>query len=416
MTMKINKCRSCGCEKLKPIISLGNHYVSGFVDDEKNQGEKVPLSLVLCRNCKLLQMEYSAPPESMWNDQYWYKSGINSIIKKDLRDIAEHAQCLIELESGDFVIDIGNNDGTMFEYYNKDKDINLVGFEPCKNVAEESRAKGFNIINNFFNADDFQQGNADKKAKIITAISMFYDVENPNEFLEDITKCLDENGIFIIQQNYLVSMLEQVAFDNICHEHREYYSLKTLNALIERHGLEIFDVELNDINGGSIRTYIKFKGNKNFAINGAKMDKIIEKENVMKLDTLEPYLKFAEKIEDCKLDIMNFLDEAKENNKTVGLCGASTRGNTILQYFNITPNLVIGASEANPDKHGKKTIGTLIPIMSIDEMKALKPDYQLVIIWHLFEGIQGKEKDFLKEGGKFVLPLPKFRIVKDENI
>ena len=407
--MKIDKCRSCGCKELKPIISLGEHYVSGFVDDEKNQGEKVSLALVLCEGCKLLQMEYSAPPESLWNEQYWYKSAINPIIRNDLKDIVENAQRLIELKDEDIVIDIGNNDGTMFEYYNN-KNLHLVGFEPCKNVAEESRAKGFNIINNFFNAEDFNK-RFKNKARIITAISMFYDVEDPNKFLENIKECLDEDGLFIIQQNYLVSMLEQVAFDNICHEHREYYSLKTLSSLLERHGLEVFNVELNDINGGSIRTYIKFKENKDFKVNKDKINEILNKEDNLKLDTLEPYLKFAKAIDKCKSDIMGFLNDAKKEGKTVGLCGASTRGNTILQYFNIAPDLVIGASEANPDKHGKKTIGTLIPIMSIDEMKELKPDYQLVLIWHLFEGLKDKEKDFLKEGGKFVLPLPKFKIV-----
>lgn len=410
--MKINKCRSCGCKQLNPVISLGDHYVSGFVDDDKNQGEKVPLSLVLCHGCKLLQMEYSAPPELMWNEQYWYKSGINPIIKNDLKDIVENAQRLVRLEENDTVIDIGNNDGTMFENYDKDKKLNLIGFEPCKNVAEESIAKGFKVINDFFNAEAVEN---EVKAKVITAISMFYDVEDPNKFLEDIKKCLDEDGLFIIQQNYLASMLEQVAFDNICHEHREYYSLKTLSTLLEKHGLKIFDVELNNINGGSIRTYIKFADSDKFIINKKAIEKIERKETSLKLDTPEPYLAFADKIEECKTDVMNFLDEAKEDGKTVGLCGASTRGNTILQYFGITPDMVIGASEANPDKHGKKTIGTLIPIMSIDEMKARKPDYQLVVIWHLFDGIMDKEKDFLKEGGKFVLPLPKFKVIENEN-
>jgi len=411
--MKINECRSCGCKNLKPIISLGNHHVSGFVNSEEEQGDKVPLSLVLCHGCKLLQMEYSAPPESMWNEQYWYKSAINPIIRNDLKDIVENVERIIELKDDDIVVDIGNNDGTMFEYY-KNKNLKLVGFEPCKNVCEESRTKGFTVFNDFFNSADFRNV-YDKKAKVITAISMFYDIENPNQFLEDIKECLDKDGLFVIQQNYLVSMLEQVAFDNICHEHREYYTLKTLASLLEKHGLEIFDVELNDINGGSIRTYIKFADNKNFPVNNYQMLKLIGKEDSLKLDTIEPYLKFAEKIEECKTDVMNFLQEAKEDGKTVGLCGASTRGNTILQYFNITPDLVIGASEANPDKHGKKTVGTLIPIMSIEEMKALKPDYQLVIIWHLFEGLKDKEKSFLEEGGKFVLPLPKFRIIKNED-
>jgi hypothetical protein len=301
----------------------------------------------------------------------------------------------------------------MFNYF-KNRKLNLIGFEPCKNVAEEAKKKGYKIINSFFNSKNYLEEN-NKKAKVITAISMFYDLEDPNTFLKDIKKCLDKNGLFIIQQTYLVSMLEKVIFDNICHEHREYYSVTSLKNVLEKHGFEIFDVEIGEINGGSIRTYIKLKENNNYKTSES-VKIILDKEKELKLDTIKPYLKFASEIEECKTKVMDFLNNAKAKGKTVGICGASTKGNTTLQYFGITPDLVVGASDANSDKHGKKTIGTLIPIMSIDEMKKLKPDYQLVLIWHLFEGLKDKEKDFLKEGGKFVLPLPKFKIISDENI
>ena len=411
--MKIEKCRVCGCKELEPIISLGDHYVSGFVNDESEQGIKVPLSLVLCKECKLLQMEYSAPPEMMWNEQYWYKSAINSIIRNDLKDIVNNVEELVDLKDKDIVLDIGCNDGTMLNFY-KNKSLTLAGFEPCLNVAKEAVSKDIEVINNFFNADNYKE-RFETKAKVITAISMFYDLEDPNKFLKDIKECLDEDGLFIIQQNYLVSMLEQVAFDNICHEHREYYSLTSLKNVLERHGFEIFNVELNDINGGSIRTYIKFKDNKKYINNEKIINEILKKEKELKLDTKEPYLEFANKIDRCKEEVMSFLRNEKAKGKTIGICGASTRGNTILQYFGITPELVIGCSEANPDKYGKKTVGTLIPVISIDEMKKLKPDFQLVLIWHLFEGLQDKEKDYLNQGGKFVLPLPNFKVVGKNN-
>ena len=412
MAIKIGECRSCGCKILKPIISLGNHYISGFVDDEKDQGEKVPLSLVLCEDCKLLQMEYSAPPESMWNEQYWYKSGINSIIRNDLKDIVINAERMIKLEDGDTVIDIGNNDGTMFENY-RNKRLNLIGFEPCKNVAEESKAKGFAVINDFFNAEAVRNEN---KAKVITAISMFYDVEDPNKFLEDIKKCLDKDGLFVIQQNYLVTMLEKVAFCNTCHEHREYYTLKTLTSLLERHGLEIFDVELNGINGGSIRTYIKSAGNKNFATNGAKIDKIINNENFLKLDTLEPYLEFAKKIENNKKELLGFIHSEKKKGKKFCGLGASTRGNTICQAFGLNSDLIECIFDKNPDKWGRKTVGSLIPVRSPEDAKDIEHDYQIVFIWSIFAGVGEDELEFLERGGKFILPLPKFKIVSNENI
>ena len=260
---EITKCRSCNSEHLTPILSLGNQYVTNFIKSEEEQKNvpQVPLDLILCEDCKLLQLKHNAPPESMWSDQYWYKSGISLTIKEDLKDIVEKSQKIKELQENDIVIDIGCNDGTMLEFYEKDKNLKLVGFEPSGNVAKEAGEKGLHVINNFFNAENFKKDFGDEKAKLITAISMFYDLEDPNTFLEDIVSCLDTNGLFVIQQNYLVGMLENNAFDNICHEHREYYSLISMKKLLDKHNLEIFDVDFNLINGGSIRTYIKLKEN-----------------------------------------------------------------------------------------------------------------------------------------------------------
>lgn len=409
----INRCRACGYENLSDIISLGNHYVSNFIKSVEEQGEKIPLELVLCNQCKLLQLKYSAPDELMWNEMYWYKSTINKIIRNDLKDIVEKSEKLVNLNDEDIVIDIGANDCELFTNF-KNKNLKLVGFEPCKNVAMEGKAKGFNVIQDFFNADAFKM-RFKKKAKLITAISMFYDLENPNKFLEDVKECLANDGLFVIQQNYLASMLENNAFDNCVFEHRSYYSLYSLKSLLEKHGLEIFDIELNEINGGSIRAYIKFKDyeSSKFMVDGEnRILNLEKKEKEMQLDTLKPYQEFAKRIDSIKKQVMDFLKQEKAKGKVIGICGASTRGNTTLQYFGITPDLVIGCAEANPDKFGKKTVGTLLPIMSIDEMKELNPDYQLVLIWHLFAGLMDKEKEFLQKGGKFILPLPKFKIVE----
>ena len=407
----IEKCRACSSKDLKEILSLGKQHISNFIESEKEQGDKIPLELVLCNNCKLLQLKYNAPDEAMWNEQYWYKSGINRLIKDDLKDIVEKATQLKKLRKNDIVIDIGCNDGTMLKYYTNEN-VHLLGFEPCLNVANEARQKCLMIIDDFFNAKKFKEF-SNKKAKIITAISMFYDLDDPNKFLEDIKECLDKDGLFIIQQNYLVSMLEQNAFDNIVFEHREYYSFLSLKSLLERHGFEIFDVETNDINGGSIRTYVKLKEGKLEGFNGEKK-RILQleaKENKLELNTIKPYKEFASRIALIKKQVMDFLKQEHDKGKTIGILGASTRGNTTLQYFGITSDLVVGASDANSDKWDKKTIGTLIPIMSIDEMKELNPDYQLVLIWHLFAGIREKEKNYLKRGGTFIIPLPEFMLV-----
>ena len=411
---EIKGCRSCQSENLVPIISLGEQYVSNFVNPGENTGTRVPLELILCNGCNLLQLRHNAPDEEMWGEQYWHKSGINRLIREDLGDIVSSSRQIAALKDDDLVIDIGCNDGTLLDLYDGNR-IERVGFEPSKNVAREAQAKGIHVVNDFFNAEGFTGRFGSKKAKIITAISMFYDLDNPNRFLEDILSSLDENGLFVIQQNYLVSMLEQNAFDNICHEHRAYYSLGALGNLLRRHGLEVFDAKLRDINGGSIRTYVRREGNPNLKpFEGAekRLAQLEEKERQMGLDTPKPYEDFAGRIEDLKKQMLAFIEAEKKNGKTFGICGASTRGNTTLQYFGLNTDHVIAAAEANPDKWGKRTVGSDIPIVSPDEMRKLNPDYQIVLIWHLFEGLMEKEKEYMKSGGKFILPLPHFRIVE----
>ena len=409
--MKIKNCRSCNSDKLINVFSLGEQYISNFIKSEEEQGKKIPLNLVLCENCKLLQLEHNVPDELMWNDYYGYRSGISSTIKNDLKDIVDKSEKLVKLKEDDIVIDIGANDFTMLSMYEKGK---LVGFEPCKNLIEGVDSKRFNIINDFFNADSFKI-RFKKKAKLITAISMFYDLSNPNKFLEDVKKCLSTDGLFVIQQNYLVSMLKQNAFDNILHEHRSYQSFNSLKYMLEKHGFEIFDVELNKINGGSIRTYIKFKDyeSRNFTVDGAedRIKQIEEKEKGLKLDTPKPYLEFASRIEKIKEELMNFLKKEKKKGKKIWIYGASTRGNVANQFFGLDCNLIEGIADKNPDKWGKKTIGSFIPIISPEEMRKLKPNFILINTWHFFEEVKQQEKEFFEKGGKFIVALPEFKVI-----
>ena len=408
---QIKCCRSCGNENLKEIISLGDQHVTNFVENSSEQKDKHPLDLVLCDptedgGCGLLQLNHNTPPELMWDEQYWYKSAISSKIRDDLKDIVKNAQELITLEKNDIVIDIGSNDGTLLENYSDD--IQIVGFEPSKNVAKEAMDKEIPTICNFFNAEDFYMAYTDKKAKIITAISMFYDLEDPNSFLKDIVSILDKDGLFIIQQNYLISMLQKNAFDNICHEHREYYSLYSLKQILAKYNLEIFDVSESDINGGSIRTYIKFKDNDKLGHEESyKRVKIIENMEIeIGIDDLDIYYNFVERIEKIKEDLLKFLNKEKEAGKEIYIYGASTRGNVILQYFGLTPELITAAVDKNPDKHGKKTVGSLIPIVSPEEFREKNPDHLLVMTWHFYEEIKKQEEKWFNNGGEFIIPLP----------
>lgn len=412
---EIDSCRSCGSKDLVKVLSLGDLYVTNFINSEEEQGPRIPLELTLCgfeRGCGLLQLKHTTNPKLLWDEQYWYKSGINAMIRADLKDIVEKTKVIHPLNPGDIVLDIGCNDGTMLGYYGV-PGIELIGFEPSKNVAREAQAKGITVINDFFNAKAYTERVGNKKAKVITAISMFYDLDRPNDFLEDIAKCLDKNGLFVVQQNYLASMLGNNALDNICHEHLEYYSLSSLEHILNRHGFETFDAELTEINGGSIRSYIKFKGSSLIQLSETRrrLDELRQSEKESKLNEVGTYHAFAERMNSNKRKLVGFLEGEKKAGKTICALGASTRGNTTLQYFGLTPRIIDCIFDRNTDKEGKRAVGSLIPITSPDNIGRYNPDYQLVLIWHIFKGVGEDETKFVETGGKFILPLPEMKII-----
>ncbi len=412
----IKSCRVCGFKNLTPILSLGEMYVSDFVTKE-NKATKAPLDLLLCNandgGCGLLQLKHTVSHEQMYRN-YWYRSGMNKTMTEELNGIAQKVQSLVKFQSGDFVIDIGANDGTLLRGYSN-QEIKRIGFEPARNLKKYNKVGTTKIINDFFNYAAWKKNFGKVRAKAITAIAMFYDLDYPNKFIADIVKCLDKDGIFIIQMSYLPSMLSQNAFDNVCHEHVEYYSLFSLENLLKRHDLEVFDVELNNVNGGSFRTYIKHKeSGKGLKIpNGSKkrIGDLRKYEKKLGLNNRKIYDQFVKRISRLKDQLTNFIKSEIANGKIVHVYGASTKGNTLLQYYNLDFSLIKAAAEKNPDKWGKKTISTLIPIISEEESRKQKPDYFLVLPWHFINEFKEREKEYLEEGGKFIIPLPRFKII-----
>lgn len=417
MNVKIRTtCRTCESKNLTPIMSLGEQYITNFVDSPEQQGSPLPLELVLCNECKLLQLRHTTPPDLMYR-QYWYKSGISTTMVAALSDITEKAERLIPLKAGDMVVDTGPNDGTLLRSY-RTKNLKLVGFEPAKNLAPLAAVGTTKIVNDYWNYKAFEREFGSEQAKIITSIAMFYDLEDPNGFTSDITKALDREGLWIIQMAYLPSMLEVNAFDNICHEHLQYYSLLSLKNLLKRHKLTIFDVELNDVNGGSYRCYIKHAGAAVKPFPGAE-DRIRELEQYearLGLDSGDAYKEFIRRVDSIRDQVRTFLDRETAKGKVIYIYGASTKGNVLLQYFGLDTRLLKAATDKNPDKWGKKTVGTLIPIVSIDQYRKDKPDYLLVLPWHFHREIPEQEREFLKAGGKMIFPLPQFKIISYEDI
>ena len=280
----ITECRSCGSTDLTPILSLGLQYPSNFIElnSISDKREQIPLELIFCekKDCSLLQLKHTASRESLYKE-YWFRSGLNEKMVEALKDITKSVEKRISLSENDIVLDIGCNDGTLLRSYQSK--VRLVGFEPASNLVDEAKEGTDLIINNFFSFYEFVQHFPNERIKVITSIAMFYDLEDPNSFVSDIVNCLDQDGIWIIQMAYLIPMLELNAFDNIVHEHLEYWSLKSLKRLLEEHDLEIFDVELNDVYGGSFRIFVKTKKNDKINIQNS-VDEFLKKEDEFGLE------------------------------------------------------------------------------------------------------------------------------------
>ena len=403
-------CRVCGSNRLEPILSLGELYVSDFVSDERSAALplRAPLDLVLCDpeagGCSLLQLPCTVSPERLYR-QYWYKSSVNQTMRDALADVTKAAKRLTRLSAGDLVLDIGCNDGTLLRSYGI-PGLTLVGFEPARNLLAEASVGTSTIINDFFSASALLQRVPGAKAKVVTSIAMFYDLDDPNAFVADVKRLLAEDGVFIIQQNYLLAMLEQNVFDNIMHEHLEYYSLHSLQQLLTRHGLEVFDVELNEINGGSFRTFIAPAGRR--AVSQRVRAMAQTEEGLRRKRT---YREFAERVTRLKAQLAGFIRQEVARGKKVYAYGASTRGNTLLQYCGLDHTLITAAAERNPIKYGRRTVGTNIPIISEEQARRERPDYFLILPWAFLKEFRQREAAFLKTGGKFLVPLPEFRIL-----
>lgn len=392
-------CRSCGSSQLEEVVNLGDMYLNEFRHDSVLPPIS-PLTLDLCEVCFLVQLGTSVDPNLIYTDDYGFESGVNNTVRADLADIVlKTIRKIGGLNIDDVVIDIGCNDGTLLSNYSKD--LFRIGFDPVEKYMEKSQVFADVIYDTFFSSSLFDDP---IKAKIITSISMFYDLDDPNKFCDDIYSSLDDEGIWVVQQNYLYSMLRQNAYDNIVHQHVEYYSLHSMNDLLRRHGFRIFSVEENNVNGGSFRTYI-CKDEASF-VTDPTVEELFEKEKKDNLTDVGTYTNFALRIESLKDELYDTIYNLKQDGKSTYIYGASTRGDTLLQYSRLDSELTPFAVERNPSKFGKVISSLQIPIISEEQAREEKPDYMLVLPWFFFDEFKHRESDYLVGGGKFIVPLP----------
>lgn len=398
-TIKIKKCRLCKNPKLKQIHNFGNHFVSNFVNRASiRKGVKAPLNLVYCNNCQLLQLEHTAPQEIMYKKFYWYKSGVTKTMRDGLKELYKDIKKKCQIRPGEVILDIGANDGTLLNYFKKDKII-TIGCEPAKNLQAELKKNCHFSINNFWDSKYLKKiPNKYRKLKVISAIGMFYDLEDPSEFIKHAANALDYNGTFVAQLMCSHSMFKTNDLGNICHEHLEYYSYNSLKYLFEKNGLKIFKISENKINGGSYRIYCK----KNIKKSISYKEKASYSEIV----------KFIKRVRNNKKTTLKFIKKTVKLGKKIFLYGASTKGNTLLQYYGLSSKEIPFASERTAEKWGKYTIGSGIKILSEENARKLKPDYFFVMPYGFINEFVKREKKWLSSGGKFILPYPKFKILE----
>jgi len=403
------QCRVCSNTNLIRVVELGDHYLSGVFPsgDDKNIS-KGPLNLVKChgdKSCGLVQLEHTYDHLEMYGDNYGYRSGLNSSMVNHLNDKVNKIENLVDLNDGDVVLDIGSNDATTLKLYSN-QNLNLIGIDPTAHKFSEMYTRNITLVDDFFDQDIFFS-NCEKKAKVITSISMFYDLPDPIKFTQDISSVLDDEGIWVLEQSYLLEMLRTNSYDTICHEHLEYYSIHDIKNIADQCNLKIIDIEFNSINGGSFSLSIAKKESqyKEFK----NLNTLLQDEIDFGINDLSIFESFQKRIDLTKRNLLETLNDFKNKGISVAGIGASTKGNVLLQYCNINKELISCIGEVNREKYGKFTPGTKIPIVPQEQVINENYNYFLILPWHF--------KDFFKtskifSGKTLIFALPEIEIIK----
>lgn len=407
---EISQCRVAGSENLVSVLSLGYQTLTGvFPKTVKEKITKGPLDLVWCPDSGLLQLKHSYEPSEMYGDNYGYRSGLNQSMVSHLTGKVAYLERLVPLNPGDVVVDIGSNDATTLKAYST-QDIRRIGIDPTGAKFAQYYPSEIALVPDFFSADAFRSVER-KPAKIVTSIAMFYDLESPVEFARQIESILAEDGIWHFEQSYMPSMLRMNAYDTICHEHLEYYSLGVIKEILDRSGLRLVDVVMNAINGGSFAVTAAKASNRSIHSNQAVLEWLLGQEDRMGLQTPRPYREFEERVYRHRDDLCRLIRTLNADGKKVLGYGASTKGNVVLQFCGLTPDDIPAIAEVNTEKYGCFTPGSNIPIVSENDAKAMNPDYFLVLPWHFKDNIVRREKEFLASGGKMIFPFPEIEII-----
>ena len=405
--MKIKKCRICKKRKFKQLFSFGNLCFTGKFPSIHQKIKKEPISLVICKNCELVQLGHSFNLKYLYGPDYGYRTGINKTMLTHVNKVVKNLSKMAKIKKNDFVLDIASNDGSLLNFYNKN--LKTFGIDPILQKYKSNYKKINYKVADFFSEKKIKKFTKNK-FKIITALSVFYDSEDPNKFIQDVRKILSNDGIFLLEFADLASIIKNKMFDTICHEHLAYYSSKVILNLCKENNLRVFDIRRNDINGASKQYFICHQHSK-YKTNQKIINNIISSERKLNLSKVKTFKNFFKIINKSKLELNNFFKKAKKLRKKVHGYGASTKGNVLLQYYKINNKIVEFIAERNKNKYNLYTPGTKIKIISEALSRSYNPDYYLVLPWHFKKEILMREKAIRKKGTRFIFPLPKLQII-----
>lgn len=406
---------------MKELFTLGNLYVSDFISEgEPPRGGRVEMKMVWDEKFSAPRLEEITPGEFMYG-KYWYRSGTNATMTNELHGIVQSVTDHYKVGPGDVWLDIACNDGTLLSFV--PKTCTRVGVDPVDDSYLIESSKHSDVIVQDYFSSKVYKDRVLEKAKVVTIIAMFYDLEQPIEFLQDLSTVMDDDGLLVIQMSYTPLMIEQMAFDNICHEHLYYHSLESISRIFDAAGFNVIDCQLNDINGGSFRIYgmKKIGDHRKFGTQPYRdvcnMRVAAQRNHELSMGYNDPevWTHFFKKLNELRTDVVEFIVAEKAKGKKIWGYGASTKGNTLLQYFDLDGTLIDGIAERSPYKFGLRTVGTDIPIYSEEEMREANPDYLLVLPWHFISEFVEREHEFLASGGKFIVPCPKFEVIGIDN-
>jgi hypothetical protein len=411
MYRQISECRICKNPQLVEVLDLGVQALTGVFPKSRAQPvTEGPLKLVKCTGeddaCGLLQLQHTYDLGELYGDNYGYRSGLNASMVTHLHAKVRRILGRVPLPGDALIVDIGSNDSTTLQAW-PTQGTTLVGIDPTARKFQQFYPPHIRLIPDFFSAATLQRHLPDRKATVVTSFSMFYDLEEPLTFMREVAEVLDDEGVWVLEQSYMPTMLLHNSYDTVCHEHLEYYALKQIKWMTDRTGLKIVDVEFNDINGGSFSLMVA-KRRSRYPESPAVED-ILDEEARTGLHTLQPFESFARNVAASRATLRAFLDEAKQFGKSICALGASTKGNVLLQYCKITGADVARVGEVNPDKFEAFTPGTLLPIVSEDDVLAMQPDYLLVLPWH-FRNFFLEHERFA--GRNLIFPLPQLELVR----